>query len=48
MCNIMNIMNGQGWQVFARAEKPVAKTGNNRHSKNLVTKMAKTGKNYLG
>ena len=30
-------------------KKPVAvKTGNNRHGKNLVAKMAKTGKNYLG
>ena len=28
-------------------KKPVAKTGNNRHGKNLVAKMAKTGKNYL-
>ena len=42
-------------QVLARVgkflpeqKKPVAKTGNNRHGKNLVAKMAKTGKNHLG
>ena len=29
-------------------KKPVAKTGNNQHGKNLLAKMAKTGKNFLG
>jgi len=29
-------------------KKQVAKTSNNQHGKNLVAKMAKTGKNHLG